>query len=140
MARRADLLTVLVASAAVSMMASTTVACNGACDTKQPGATVSFPADVFTTDVAVITATGACGPGPVASSLCQTMDCDAGGAWSVDVPTNTGGVCMIHVALKDGRTFDGTVQVHSSSECGNHTWVDTAVYVTFGGGDAGSTD
>jgi hypothetical protein len=66
------------------------------------------------------------------------MDCDAGGAWYVNVPTNTGGVCMIHVALKDGRTFDGTVQVHSSSECGNHTWADTAVYVTFGGGDGGS--
>jgi hypothetical protein len=47
---------------------------------------------------------------------------------------------MIHVALTDGRTFDATVQVHSSSECGNHTWADTGVNVTFGDGDAGSTD
>lgn len=120
------------------MMASTTVACGGACDTKQPGATVWFPADVLITDVAVITATGACGPATVASSLCQTLACDAGGDWYVNVPTNTGGVCKIHVALKDGRTFDGTVQVNSSSDCGGHTWTDTAVYVTFGSGDGGS--
>jgi hypothetical protein len=92
-------------------------------------------------DVTAFTASGACGPAPAVSSFCKTMlDCDAGGIWPVHIPTNGGGACMIHIALNDGRAFDTTEQVHYSSDCGGHTYVDYSVYATFGGGDGGSGD
>jgi hypothetical protein len=94
-------------------------------------------------DVTAFTASGACGPAPALSSFCQTLlDCDAdlNSTWAINIPTVSAGACVLHVALNDGRVFDTTVQVHYSSDCGGGTFVDSDVYVSFGGGDGGSSD
>jgi hypothetical protein len=120
------------------------VACGGNCSHKPSTVQVVFPGTVPPDDVITFTASGACGPAPLA--ICQasnaSLECDAAmpNAWTVDLPTLSAGECIIHIGLKNGQVFDASVTVKHSSDCGGFDFVDSPVIVSFLSGDAGSSD
>jgi hypothetical protein len=139
------IVTSTLAAATLSTLVGLSFGCiGGNCSKKPPEVSVEFAGGFTPDDVAVFTASGACGPAP---SVCKDPArdaCDAAGAppyyWSAVVPAVAAGACAIHVQLKHGEVFDDSVTVKYSSDCGGGYFVDYGVIVRFASFDGGATD
>lgn len=137
MARGAFLRIVSVAAgvAAVALVLDAGVGCiGGNCSSDPPGIDIFFSRGVSESDVASVTVScSACGPVPSPLCVSGRNSCDPADektrGWDVLVPCSKTGVCPVHVALKDGETFDDSVKVKYFSDCGSGYYGDHAVTI-----------